>query len=88
MDDQENTFQNLFHKQQRGDSHGIVICGHRGGCGTSEPENTLRAFQSAIDKGIQCFEFDVSYVLFFTIYKSKNSAPLTINFISDMAYLR
>ena len=60
MDDQKNTFQNLFHRQQREDSHGIVICGHRGGCGPAEPENTIRAFQSAIDRGIKCIEFDVS----------------------------
>ena len=47
-----NTFQNLFQKQEIEDedaigdqkNHGVVICGHRGGCGTGEPENTLRAF--------------------------------------------
>ena len=60
MNQDQNTFQNLFHKQQPDDNHGIVICGHRGGCGPNEPENTLRAFKSAIDRGIQCIEFDVS----------------------------
>ena len=87
MDDQDNSFQNLFHKQKRGDSHGIVICGHRGGCGPSEPENTLRAFRSAIDNGIQCIEFDVGFFDLFTLL-AKNSAPIKTNFYVDLAYLR
>lgn len=39
-------------------SHGVVICGHRGSNGSNQPENTLRAFQSALDSGIECIEFD------------------------------
>ena len=61
-----NNFENLFNKKD--DSHhGIVICGHRGGCGTSEPENTLRAFTKSIEMGLKCIEFDVSESL--TLFK-------------------
>ena len=63
-----------------------MICGHRGGCGPSEPENTLRAFRSAIHNGIQCIEFDVSFFDLFT-FLAKNSAPIKINFYVDLAYL-
>jgi len=58
QDLKSNTFDNLFSKKD--DSHhGIVICGHRGGCGKSEPENTLRAFKKALDMGLKCIEYDI-----------------------------
>ena len=57
----EPHYKNLFSNQSsiRPD-HGIVICGHRGGMGKSEPENTMRAFKKAKLLGLQMIEFDVS----------------------------
>lgn len=40
--------------------HGIIMSGHRGGQKGHEPENTIRAFERAIDMGIQMVELDVS----------------------------
>jgi len=42
------------------DHHSVLICGHRGGSKGYEPENTLRAFERAIDLGVQILELDVS----------------------------
>ena len=53
-------FQNLFVNKSDVSEHGIVICGHRGGMGKNEPENTMRAFKKAKEHGLQMIEFDVS----------------------------
>ena len=88
MNDQSipNTFENLFRKERNSQKHGVVICAHRGGCGTSEPENTMRAFKSALDRGIECIEFDVSqYFLSSTQYNLITGilklAPITSIFL-------
>jgi hypothetical protein len=55
---QSNNYNNLFGKndlsKRRADEnhHGVVIGGHRGGSKNHEPENTLRAFERAIDLGV------------------------------------
>lgn len=59
-----NTFENLFSAQNKDTHHGIVICGHRGGCGKTEPENTIRAFKKSLDMGLKCIEYDVSTILY------------------------
>lgn len=63
---EENSFGNLFgktpkQKRKEGKGHGVVICGHRGGTKGFEPDNSLRAFEMAIDMGLQCIELDVSF---------------------------
>ena len=60
-----NTYNNLFgedmmSKRIRTDHHSIIVCGHRGGTVGFEPENTLRAFERAVDIGLQAIECDVS----------------------------
>ena len=57
----EPSYENLFVNQSNiKPDYGIVICGHRGGQGKSEPENTMRAFKKAKELGLQMIEFDVS----------------------------
>ena len=36
-----------------------IICGHRGGAGPHEPENTMRAFRWAFDNKLTAIEFDL-----------------------------
>ena len=57
------TYDGLFvNKTGAVPEHGIIICGHRGGAAKfAEPENTMRAFQKAVDLGLTAIEFDVSY---------------------------
>lgn len=61
-----NTFANLFEsgnvkqRREREDHHGIIIGGHRGGALKLQPENTMRAFEHAIEIGLQVIELDVS----------------------------
>ena len=51
---------NLFKKDRKtNNDHGIIICGHRGGSNKLEPENTIRAFEYAINNGVKIIEFDV-----------------------------
>jgi len=40
-------------------SHGIVICGHRGGAKNIHIDNTMAAFKYAIENGLKMIEFDV-----------------------------
>lgn len=51
----------ISHERINDDHHGITIAGHRGGMVGYEPENTIRAFERAIDQGLQVIELDVSY---------------------------
>jgi glycerophosphoryl diester phosphodiesterase len=57
----ENTFANVFSplRRKNKEEHGVVICGHRG-AGVYEPENTMRAFQKALQLKLVSIEFDVS----------------------------
>lgn len=49
----EPQYKNLFvNKSNIKPDYGIVICGHRGGMGKSEPENTMRAFKKAKELGL------------------------------------
>lgn len=61
----------MFKKDRKTTSeHGIIICGHRGGSNKSEPENTIRAFEYAINNGTKIIEFDVSVkYLFYFIFR-------------------
>jgi glycerophosphoryl diester phosphodiesterase len=59
-----NTFTNLFVKndinqRRTKDHHGIIIDAHRGGQKGVEPDNTLRAFEKAIEMGVQMIELDI-----------------------------
>lgn len=54
------TFDNCFMNRKKDSSkHGIIISGHRGGQFGKEPENTIRAFQKAIEMGLDSIEFDI-----------------------------
>ena len=44
----EPSYKNLFvNKSYIKPEYGMIICGHRGGMGSYEPENTMRAFKKA-----------------------------------------
>jgi len=49
---QRNTYNALFNTKKSKDKHGIVIAGHRGGRNTRQPENTMRAFEEAVEIGL------------------------------------
>ena len=56
----DNSYANVFSPERKNtSSHNIVICGHRG-AGSYEPENTMKAFQRAMDMRLTSVEFDVS----------------------------
>jgi hypothetical protein len=61
-----NTYSNLFgssiNQRRSRDYHGVIIGAHRGGMKNVEPENTIRAFEKAIEIGVQVIELDVSYL--------------------------
>ena len=46
----------------KNDHHGIVVCGHRGGAIGIHLDNTLGAFDYAIEKKVEMIEFDVSVI--------------------------
>lgn len=55
-----NTFDNCFRNRKRDSAkHGILISGHRGGQIGKEPENTIRAFEKAIEMGLASIELDI-----------------------------
>lgn len=54
-------FSNIFkHNRRTNDHHGVVICGHRGGFKTTKsPENTMMAFERAVEIGMMSIELDI-----------------------------
>jgi len=59
--DGANCYRNIFKENRKTkDHHGVVICGHRGGFkATNTPENTILAFQKAIEMGLSTIELDI-----------------------------
>lgn len=57
-----NTFDNCFkHRKKDANqhSHGVLISAHRGGQADKEPENTMHAFEKAIEQGLKSIELDI-----------------------------
>lgn len=70
----ENSFTNVFSSSSKNkiNSHNIVICGHRGGAGSHELENTMAAFEKAMEMKLTSIEFDVSnYLVFYFLNNSE-----------------
>ena len=62
----------------------MIICGHRGGSKNFEPENTIRAFERAIDIGLKAIELDVSHLISPYLLFYRFGLPRTINLSSCM----